>query len=53
MLSSLRSLLGKVLKVLKMPLIKVKVVRVMPNTPALVGEGMSALCPNEMVTEKI
>ncbi|EEL50203.1 Pyrroline-5-carboxylate reductase [Bacillus cereus Rock3-44] len=24
----------------------------MPNTPALVGEGMSALCPNEMVTEK-
>ena len=32
---------------------KLKVVRVMPNTPALVGEGMSALCPNEMVTEKI
>ncbi|WP_074625384.1 pyrroline-5-carboxylate reductase [Bacillus cereus] len=31
---------------------KVKVVRVMPNTPALVGEGMSALCFNEMVTEK-
>lgn len=31
---------------------KLKVVRVMPNTPALVGEGMSALCPNEMVTEK-
>ena len=52
MLSSLRSLLEKALKVLKMPLIKVKVVRVMPNTPALVGEGMSALCPNEMVTEK-
>ncbi|MBL2347139.1 pyrroline-5-carboxylate reductase, partial [Klebsiella pneumoniae] len=25
---------------------KLKVVRVMPNTPALVGEGMSALCPN-------
>ncbi|MGR5954049.1 pyrroline-5-carboxylate reductase family protein [Bacillus paranthracis] len=24
----------------------------MPNTPALVGEGMSALCFNEMVTEK-
>jgi pyrroline-5-carboxylate reductase len=23
---------------------KLKVVRVMPNTPALVGEGMSALC---------
>ncbi|MGN4446842.1 pyrroline-5-carboxylate reductase [Bacillus cereus group sp. MYBK79-1] len=31
---------------------KLKVVRVMPNTPALVGEGMSALCPNEMVTEQ-
>ncbi|MEH7457334.1 pyrroline-5-carboxylate reductase [Bacillus sp. JJ1127] len=31
---------------------KLKVVRVMPNTPALVGEGMSALCSNEMVTEK-
>ncbi|EEM05422.1 Pyrroline-5-carboxylate reductase [Bacillus pseudomycoides] len=24
----------------------------MPNTPALVGEGMSALCANKMVTEK-
>ncbi|KOS27842.1 pyrroline-5-carboxylate reductase [Bacillus anthracis] len=31
---------------------KLKVVRVMPNTPVLVGEGMSALCFNEMVTEK-
>ncbi|MGG2015193.1 pyrroline-5-carboxylate reductase [Bacillus sp. S10(2024)] len=31
---------------------KLKVVRAMPNTPALVGEGMSALCANEMVTEK-
>ncbi|MED3125358.1 pyrroline-5-carboxylate reductase [Bacillus wiedmannii] len=31
---------------------KLKIVRVMPNTPALVGEGMSALYPNEMVTEK-
>lgn len=29
---------------------KLKVVRVMPNTPALVGEGMAALCPNERVT---
>lgn len=31
---------------------KLKVVRVMPNTPALVGEGMSALCPNEVVTKE-
>lgn len=28
----------------------VKVVRTMPNTPALVGEGMTALCPNKEVT---
>lgn len=28
----------------------VKVVRTMPNTPALVGEGMTALCPNAYVT---
>lgn len=27
----------------------IKVVRVMPNTPALVGEGMSALCPCPIV----
>lgn len=31
---------------------KLKVVRVMPNTPALVGEGMSALCPNEILNEE-
>ncbi|KAA0765885.1 pyrroline-5-carboxylate reductase [Bacillus sp. SH5-2] len=31
---------------------KLKVVRVMPNTPVLVGEGMSALSFNEMVIEK-
>ena len=31
---------------------KLKVVRVMPNTPALVGEGMSALCTNEAVTKE-
>ncbi|MFP3155066.1 pyrroline-5-carboxylate reductase [Lachnospiraceae bacterium ZAX-1] len=30
---------------------EIKLVRAMPNTPALVGEGMSALCPNENVTE--
>lgn len=29
---------------------KVKVVRSMPNTPAFVGEGMTAVCPNEFVT---
>lgn len=28
-----------------------KIIRVMPNTPALVGEGMSALAVNETVTE--
>jgi pyrroline-5-carboxylate reductase len=30
---------------------KIKLVRVMPNTPALVGEGMAALSPSEEVTE--
>lgn len=30
---------------------QVKIVRTMPNTPSLVGEGMSALCPNENVTD--
>ena len=29
---------------------KVKIVRVMPNTPAQVGAGMAAYCPNENVT---
>lgn len=28
----------------------VKVVRVMPNTPALVGEGMTAFCVNDLVS---
>ena len=30
----------------------VRIIRTMPNTPALVGEGMSALCKNELATEK-
>ena len=30
---------------------KVRVVRTMPNTPALVGEGMTGVCCNEEVTE--
>ncbi|WP_088068622.1 pyrroline-5-carboxylate reductase [Gottfriedia luciferensis] len=29
---------------------EVKIVRTMPNTPSLVGEGMSALCHNQIVT---
>ena len=28
----------------------VKIVRTMPNTPAMVGAGMTAACPNEFVT---
>ena len=30
---------------------KVKIIRTMPNTPAMVGEGMTAVCPNEFVSE--
>ena len=30
----------------------VKLIRTMPNTPAMVGEGMTAICPNGNVTEK-
>lgn len=30
----------------------VKIVRTMPNTPAMVGEGMTAACPNEHITEE-
>ena len=29
---------------------KMKIIRTMPNTPAMVGEGMTAACPNEFVT---
>lgn len=31
---------------------KVKLVRTMPNTPALVGEGITAACCNDQVTEE-
>ena len=30
----------------------VKIVRTMPNTPAMVGEGMTAACRNTYVTEE-
>ena len=30
----------------------IKLIRVMPNTPALVGEGMSALCKNSNVSDE-
>ncbi|MGC4019479.1 MAG: pyrroline-5-carboxylate reductase [Muricomes sp.] len=30
---------------------KVKIIRTMPNTPAMVGEGMTAMCPNDAVKE--
>ncbi len=30
----------------------VKIVRTMPNTPAMVGEGMTAVCANSYVTEE-
>lgn len=30
---------------------KVKAVRTMPNTPSLVGEGMSVICPNDLLSE--
>lgn len=29
-----------------------KIIRTMPNTPALVGEAMSAMCPNENVSKE-
>lgn len=31
---------------------EIKVVRVMPNTPSLVGEGMSSLCINDLVSQE-
>ena len=30
---------------------KVKIVRTMPNTPSMVGEGMTGICPNSFVTQ--
>lgn len=30
----------------------IKAVRTMPNTPSLVGEGMTVICPNEMLCEE-
>ena len=30
----------------------VKLIRTMPNTPALVGEAVTALCPGELVSEE-
>lgn len=29
-----------------------KIIRTMPNTPALVGEGITAVCPNENISEE-
>lgn len=29
-----------------------KIIRTMPNTPALVGEGITAVCPNKNITDK-
>lgn len=44
---------GKTLKWLEEQFGKpVKIVRTMPNTPALAGEGMTAACPNSAVTEE-
>lgn len=30
----------------------IKTVRTMPNTPSLVGEGMTVLCPNDFISEQ-
>lgn len=44
---------GKTLKWLGDKFVKpVKIVRTMPNTPAMVGAGMTAACPNENLTEE-
>jgi pyrroline-5-carboxylate reductase len=31
---------------------EVKVIRAMPNTPSLVGAGMTAICPNQSITKQ-
>ena len=31
---------------------EIKIIRTMPNTPAMVYEGMSAICPNELATSE-
>lgn len=31
---------------------KIKLIRTMPNTPAMVGEGVTAVCPSEHVSEE-
>lgn len=31
---------------------KIKAIRSMPNTPSLIGEGMSAICKNEWITDE-
>lgn len=31
---------------------EIKIIRTMPNTPALVNEGMSAICPNKNITNE-
>lgn len=44
---------GKTLKWLEEQFGKpVKIIRTMPNTPAMVGEGMTAVCANEYVTKE-
>ena len=43
---------GKTLAWLGERLGQVKIVRTMPNTPALVGEGITGVCKNELVTEE-
>ena len=43
---------GITLKVLEKALPEQKVIRVMPNTPLMVGEGMSGLCKGTFVSEE-